>query len=347
MVFWNSSGRTSPSRSWPRPITSPSRIILRPGNVRTSATRSTRRAVMSLRFLVYNATSSPSRWTWRRAPSSFHSTLAGPSSASSASPTPAAVDASIGCTGRPTVRVVPARPAAPRVRAMRAAPGRLPASIAARRTAAAGTPAALATASAMTPPRAPWRSPPVNIWRRNSCSAAVAAAKRAPSTALRVPWDPAPTVCSSSSRVSSSRATVSVASAAAATCCWYTLAQPTPMRPWRGSPVNHAATGAISSGSNRRSSAANASILARRLLVAATAAEVPTTSASRVPIGVSRRPSGAARRSVPSSTPIRGGSPRCAGPGWAPGPRCAWAWRRTGSGCRPPARCCRPRRPPP
>ena len=50
--------------------------------------------------------------------------------------------------------------------------------MAARRTAAAGRPAALATASAITPASAPWRSSPPSSRRRNSCSVSVAAANR-------------------------------------------------------------------------------------------------------------------------------------------------------------------------
>ncbi len=68
--------------------------------------------------------------------------------------------------------------ASPPVSAAAATAGRSPPSIAARRTVAAGTPAALATASAITPASAPCRSSPPSSRRRNVCSASVAAANR-------------------------------------------------------------------------------------------------------------------------------------------------------------------------
>ena len=61
------------------------------------------------------------------------------------------------------------------------------------------------------------------------------------------------------------------------------LAQPTPMRPWRTSPVRAATTTATSSGSRRRSRSASAATLAERLAVAETALEVVTTSQSSTP----------------------------------------------------------------
>src|SRR5207253_189160 len=95
--------------------------------------------------------------------------------------------------GRSTCRPMAARAASPPVRAATAARGRSPASITARRTAVAGTPAALATASAITPSSAPWRSSPSSRRRTNSASAAVARPRRsvrAATLAGRAPVDP-------------------------------------------------------------------------------------------------------------------------------------------------------------
>jgi len=96
-----------------------------------------------------------------RAPSSFHSTDAGPV-ALSASATVAAVAASIGCTGCSGVRPMASSPASPSVSATVAAFPRSPENIAARRTASIGTPAAFATASVITPSSAPWRNSPTS-----------------------------------------------------------------------------------------------------------------------------------------------------------------------------------------
>ena len=56
--------------------------------------------MISLRLRVKRRTSPSRRWAWMRAPSSFHSTDAGPVAASAAA-TSVAGDASIGCTARP------------------------------------------------------------------------------------------------------------------------------------------------------------------------------------------------------------------------------------------------------
>ena len=66
------------------------------------------------------------------------------------------------------------RPAAPSVRAASITAPRSPRSIRARRTVAAGTPVALATASVMTPSRAPCRNSPASNRRRKCCSPVVA-----------------------------------------------------------------------------------------------------------------------------------------------------------------------------
>ncbi len=104
-----------------------------------------------------------------RAPSSFHSNAASPSRASASSASSAGC-ASIGWSGRNSCTAKRARPAAPSARAALATTPRSPASITARRTSPAGNPAALATASSITPSSAPWRSSPTSRRRRKSCS---------------------------------------------------------------------------------------------------------------------------------------------------------------------------------
>ena len=82
------------------------------------------------------ATSSPARCTWMRMPSSFTSTMAGTPVAASAAATSGALDASIGASGRPTVRLNSA--SAPPVSAAAATSLRSPESSSARRTAVGG-----------------------------------------------------------------------------------------------------------------------------------------------------------------------------------------------------------------
>ena len=110
-----------------------------------------------------------------RAPSSFHSTDASPVSAS-ASAMLAAGEASIGCTGWVGLSSIAASPGLPSVRATRAAVASDPVNIAPRWTSASETSAALATAAAMTPSSAPWRSSPPRIARIICCSGSVALA---------------------------------------------------------------------------------------------------------------------------------------------------------------------------
>ena len=96
-VSWNGRGRPSGRSA----IASPSRISVRAGSARTASTISGMRSPMGSSVRVNTATSSPSRCTWTRTPSSFHST-AGRAIPSSAASSDGAVLASIGCTGRPT-----------------------------------------------------------------------------------------------------------------------------------------------------------------------------------------------------------------------------------------------------
>ncbi len=78
----------------------------------------------------------------------------------------AALEASIGRIGRPGCSENVASASTPPVSAAAATGGVEPANIDARRTAAAGTSAAIATASSTMPSRAPCRSSPVTRPRR-------------------------------------------------------------------------------------------------------------------------------------------------------------------------------------
>ena len=144
-----------------------------------------------------------------RAPSSFHSTDDGPPPSPTASSTASAVEASIGCTGWKSVSPMASRPARPPVSATRAVRRMSPLSIIARRTTVAGTDAASAMASAITPSSAPWRSSPIRSRRMNAASAGVARANSARRISAREATDPAPLVtarrliASSRSRMSS------------------------------------------------------------------------------------------------------------------------------------------------
>ena len=131
------------------------------------------------------------RCTWMRAPSSFHSTDASPTSASAVA-TSGAPAASIGRTPRPTSSPTPRSPASPSVSATTAVRPRSPDNIAARRTSAAGTDAARATASPMRPASAPWRSSPTSRRRRKSVSAGVARPNTSRRIALATGGRPAP-----------------------------------------------------------------------------------------------------------------------------------------------------------
>ncbi len=83
-----------------------------------------------------------------------------------ASATSVALDASIGRIGRPGRSPNSSSAGTPPVSAATATGGVEPANIDARRTAAAGTSAASATASSISPSRAPCRSSPVTRPRR-------------------------------------------------------------------------------------------------------------------------------------------------------------------------------------
>ena len=97
-----------------------------------------------------------------------------------------------GRPGWPTLRVNWSSAASPPVSAAAATAGRSPPSIAARRTTGAAMSAAFATASAITPTRAPCRSSPPSRRRRKVCSVSVAAANSPLTSSARRACDPFP-----------------------------------------------------------------------------------------------------------------------------------------------------------
>ena len=256
------------------------------GRARTTSTTSPRRPVTSLRLRVQIRTSSPRRWAWMRTPSSFHSTEQRPMSAT-AEAASSAVEASMGLIGRRVRKPTASSPGRPRERATAAVSPRSPTSIRARRTEAAGTRAARATASTTTPSLAPWRSSPTSSRLTKSASAAVVRARKPPRRSRRRRVDPSPDAPATASSTPSRSATESVGCTAGAVRSAATVAQPTPMRPWRGSPAMSPATTPASSRSASSSSPARASILAVRDDVAATSSAQATRSARSIPLGSS------------------------------------------------------------
>jgi hypothetical protein len=91
---------------------------------------------------------------------------------------------------------------------------RSPESISARRASSAGTPAAFATASTITPANAPWRSSPVNRRLTKPASGSVARAKSCARSSFRRVPDPLPVAAWISEIAVSRSATVTVGSSA-------------------------------------------------------------------------------------------------------------------------------------
>ncbi len=160
-------------------------------------------------------TSSPRRWIWIRIPSSFHSTEER-SKLETASATLSAVEASIGKIGRKSSKPTSRRPSAPSRIARSAVRVRSPESISARRASAAGTPAALATASTITPASAPCRSSPVNSRLTKPASGSVARSSSPARSSVRRAPEPLPFAAWICEIAVSRSATVSVGSSAGA-----------------------------------------------------------------------------------------------------------------------------------
>ena len=164
-VSWNGRGRPSPVSA----IASPSSTSVAAGRAATASTTSGTRSVISSRLRVNTWTAPACLCTWIRMPSSLLSTATvAPSGAAfvMAWPTSGALEASIGRTGRPGRSVNAASASSPPPSAAAATGSVDPANIDARRTVAAGSPAATATASSISPSSAPWRSSPVTRPRR-------------------------------------------------------------------------------------------------------------------------------------------------------------------------------------
>src|SRR5262249_21250432 len=89
---------------------------------------------------------------------------------------------------------------------------------------------------------------------------------------------------------SSTSASVSCGDAAGGVfIAYFTPAQPTPVLPWRNSPLRYATPSATSERSSLRRQSASAPTLARRLRVAATRPEAPSSSASSTRSGLEHR----------------------------------------------------------
>ena len=223
-------------RSGRSAIASASRTAASSGTARIAATISGTRSVTSARFRVKTRTSSPSRWIWIRAPSSFHSTAAG-RIRSKADGMSSADCASIGCRGvrsesrKPRECLAPSADARPtrRRRGRRSASRRAGPRGAARRR-------PVETASTITPSRAPWRISPIRSPRRNACSSAVARANRSWSAVRRAAWEPAPASEPIRASAASTSSSSSVAGAGAGGGRSFRDAHPTPIDPCGSTP---------------------------------------------------------------------------------------------------------------
>jgi hypothetical protein len=134
----------------------------------------------------------------------------------SAASTEGALDASIGLSGCPTSSPNFESASAPPSSAASATAGSDPRSITARRTSVAGTPAARATASVITPSSAPWRSSPESRRIRKCCSSMVAAPITSSTSRFRSATEPGPSTAPISLKAASTPRTVSDGAAEAA-----------------------------------------------------------------------------------------------------------------------------------
>ena len=119
----------------------------------------------------------------------------------------------------------------------------------------------------MRPASAPCRSSPTSSRRTKSASAAVARPSSVRRIVSRPAAEPLPVVTRIWSRARSTSAIASVGTVAGVTSSRNTVAQPTPIRPWRAWPVRNPTAASISSGASRPSSSASAATLVERARV--------------------------------------------------------------------------------
>ena len=186
---------------------------------------------------VATITCSSHRWTWMRIPSSLVSIETEPPPAFAiAASTVVALEASIGSTGRPTSSTNSASAASPPVSAAVDTATVEPAIMAARRTAARGTPPAAASPSWTSESSAPCRTSPVTMPRSQGCSSAVARANSSAVAVARAACDPEPDSAAIRSKASCTSSTVSDGSAAGSGSDCIDR-QPRPVRRCRSDPA--------------------------------------------------------------------------------------------------------------
>ena len=152
----------------------------------------------------------------------------------------------------------------------------------ARRTSAAGRPAARAMASTSRPSSAPWRSSPTTRPAKKRCSSAVS---RESSSLQRAALDVSGTLARRCARSRSSVASTSASStvgvsAAAPDRARWSVAQPRPSLSCRTVPDRYAAAISISSAGTSASRLASSAILSRRPRVSPTRRDVSATWAN-------------------------------------------------------------------
>ena len=169
----------------------------------------------------------------------------------------------------------------------------------ARRTLAAGSRAAFATASLMMLASAPWRISPHSKCARKSCSSGVALPNRSRSPATRPAVEPGPlrpaTRVSAASTSASDRPGAGAGGAAHAS---RTAAKPTPIRPWGSAPHRYATAISMSGGAVRARNAASRSILSSRPGAARRPRDVATRSNSMPQVTVVQTTGGPCTPSV-------------------------------------------------
>ena len=244
--------------------------------------------------------------------------------------TSGAVEASIGCSGRPTSSptAAQARLALGQRDRRRRRRGRRAASAPAAPPAAGRRRHARPRRSSRRPAR-PGAGRRAAARARNACSGSVARAKqRGQRRAARAPASPGPAAAPIRSNAASTSATVSDGSAAGAGRS-RSDAQPTPIWRWRSSPDRYATPISTSSGAIRPSAAASVAIFSSRAEVAPTAAEVSARSLRST--------------APPYDTRVQSNlnfGARCGGVGaWRDRRSCSRSARCRGAAASPPRRC--------